>query len=115
MPGQGNPLGNNVGADEKAAPSVVNGTLQAAPDGLRRDIDQTGTLAEMDVFQRQAMIPRYDPSDKGTEPMTEASLSKDKRYGQSYEAAAGVLTVRSGRADAFDGTRTHRTTGMGRP
>jgi uncharacterized protein (DUF1501 family) len=24
-------------------------------DGLRRDIDQTGTLAEMDVFQRQAM------------------------------------------------------------
>jgi long-subunit fatty acid transport protein len=43
------------------------------------------------VFERQAMIPRYDPNEQGTEPMTEASLSKDKRYGQSYEVAAGVL------------------------
>jgi long-subunit fatty acid transport protein len=43
------------------------------------------------VFERQAMIPRYDPAEQGKEPMTEASLSKDKHYGQSYELAAGVL------------------------
>lgn len=43
------------------------------------------------VFERQAMIPRYDPNESGTEPMTEESLSKDKHYSQSYELAAGVL------------------------
>jgi len=37
VPGQGNPLGNNVGADEKAAAAVANGTLQAAQDGLGID------------------------------------------------------------------------------
>jgi YVTN family beta-propeller protein len=37
VPGQGNPLGNNVGADEKAAPAVVNGVLQAAQDALGID------------------------------------------------------------------------------
>ena len=37
VPGQGNPLGNNIGADEKAAPAVVNGTLQAAQDALGLD------------------------------------------------------------------------------
>ena len=43
------------------------------------------------VFERQAMIPAYDPGEKGTEPMTEQSLSKDKNYSQSWELAAGVL------------------------
>src|SRR6185295_19358671 len=37
VPGQGNPLGNNIGADEKAAATVVNGTLQAAQDALGID------------------------------------------------------------------------------
>jgi YVTN family beta-propeller protein len=37
VPGQGNPLGNDIGADEKAAPAVANGTLQAAQDALGRD------------------------------------------------------------------------------
>lgn len=35
--GQGNPLGNNIGASEKAAPSVVSGVLQPAQDGLGID------------------------------------------------------------------------------
>jgi hypothetical protein len=37
VPGQGNPLGNNIGADEKAAPTVVSGTQQAAQDALGID------------------------------------------------------------------------------
>jgi YVTN family beta-propeller protein len=37
VPGQGNPLGNNIGADERAAPAVANGTLQAAQDALGID------------------------------------------------------------------------------
>ncbi|HXJ55465.1 MAG TPA: beta-propeller fold lactonase family protein, partial [Verrucomicrobiae bacterium] len=37
VPGQGNPLGNNIGADEKAAATVVNGELQAAQDALGID------------------------------------------------------------------------------
>jgi len=42
VPGLGNPLGNNVGADEKAAPAVANGTLQAAQDALGRDYNSDG-------------------------------------------------------------------------
>src|SRR5207247_7102057 len=42
VPGQGNPLGNNIGADEKAAPAVANGTLQAAQDALGRDDNSDG-------------------------------------------------------------------------
>jgi YVTN family beta-propeller protein len=37
VPGQGNPLSPNIGADEKAAPAVANGTLQAAQDALGID------------------------------------------------------------------------------
>jgi hypothetical protein len=37
VPGQGNDLGNNVGADEKAAPAVASGALQPAQDGLGID------------------------------------------------------------------------------
>src|SRR5262249_1364185 len=37
VPGQGNLLGNNIGADEKAAAAVVNGTQQAAQDALGID------------------------------------------------------------------------------
>jgi YVTN family beta-propeller protein len=42
VPGQGNPLGSDVGADEKAAAAVANGTLQAAQDGLGRDYNGDG-------------------------------------------------------------------------
>jgi YVTN family beta-propeller protein len=42
VPGQGNPLGTDVGADEKAAPAVANGTLQPAQDGLGRDYNGDG-------------------------------------------------------------------------
>ncbi|HYV30065.1 MAG TPA: beta-propeller fold lactonase family protein, partial [Candidatus Binatia bacterium] len=42
VPGGGNPLGNNIGADEKAAPAVANGTLQAAQDALGRDDNSDG-------------------------------------------------------------------------
>ena len=37
VPGQGNPLGNNIGAAEKAAPTVVTNTLVAGQDALGRD------------------------------------------------------------------------------
>jgi hypothetical protein len=37
VPGQGNDLGNNIGADEKAAAAVVGGVLQPAQDGLGID------------------------------------------------------------------------------
>lgn len=42
MPGQGNPLGANIGADEKAAATVVSGALQAAQDGLGIDYNSDG-------------------------------------------------------------------------
>ena len=40
--GQGNPLGNNIGADEKAAPAVVSGVLQVAQDALGIDYNNDG-------------------------------------------------------------------------
>jgi len=42
VPGQGNLFGNNIGADEKAAAAVANGTLQAAQDALGRDYNTDG-------------------------------------------------------------------------
>src|SRR5262249_41243960 len=42
VPGQGNLLGNNIGADEKAAPTVVTNTLQAAQDALGIDYNNDG-------------------------------------------------------------------------
>src|SRR6185369_5007729 len=42
VPGQGNLLGNNIGADEKAAATVVSGTLQAAQDALGIDYNDDG-------------------------------------------------------------------------
>ena len=42
VPGQGNPLGNNIGGDEVAAPAVANGTLQPAQDALGRDYNGDG-------------------------------------------------------------------------
>ncbi len=42
VPGQGNPLGDNIGADEKAAPAVVSGVQQAAQDALGRDYNNDG-------------------------------------------------------------------------
>ncbi len=42
VPGPGKPLGNDVGADEKAAPAVSNGALQAAQDGLGIDYNGDG-------------------------------------------------------------------------
>ena len=42
VPNQGNPLGNNIGADEKAAPTVTGGVLQPAQDALGRDYNNDG-------------------------------------------------------------------------
>jgi hypothetical protein len=42
VPGQGNLLGNNIGADEKAAPAVVGGVQQAAQDALGIDYNSDG-------------------------------------------------------------------------
>lgn len=43
------------------------------------------------VYGKQTMIPLYDPNEAGNEPLTEAGLSKDKNYSQSYELALGFL------------------------
>jgi YVTN family beta-propeller protein len=40
--GQTNLFGNNIGAEEKAAPGVANGVLQAAQDGLGTDYNGDG-------------------------------------------------------------------------
>jgi cytochrome c peroxidase len=42
VPGQGNPIGANIGADEKAAPNVVGGVVQPAKDGLGKDFNNDG-------------------------------------------------------------------------
>ena len=42
VPGQTNDLGNNIGADEKAAAGVFAGTLLAVQDGLGRDYNGDG-------------------------------------------------------------------------
>lgn len=42
VPGQGNNLGNNIGADEKAAPTVAAGALVAGQDALGIDYNSDG-------------------------------------------------------------------------
>jgi YVTN family beta-propeller protein len=42
VPGQGNPLGNNIGADEKAAPTVVTNTFVPGQDALGIDYNSDG-------------------------------------------------------------------------
>jgi YVTN family beta-propeller protein len=42
VPGMGNELGNNIGADEKAAPTVVTNTLIAGQDALGIDYNNDG-------------------------------------------------------------------------
>ena len=42
VPGQGNPLGTNIGADELAAPTVVSGVLQPAQNALGIDYNSDG-------------------------------------------------------------------------
>lgn len=42
VPGQGNPFSPDIGADEKASPVVVNGTLQSAQDALGFDYNADG-------------------------------------------------------------------------
>jgi hypothetical protein len=42
VPGGGNELGNNVGAEEKAAAAVANGALQVAQDALGDDYNSDG-------------------------------------------------------------------------
>jgi YVTN family beta-propeller protein len=49
VPGQGNPFPPNIGADEKAAPAVVNGALQAAQDALGIDYNSDGKGAGFNV------------------------------------------------------------------
>jgi len=44
------------------------------------------------LYKKQDLIPHYDADDPGTkEPLTADSLSRDKRYHQSYEVALGLL------------------------
>ena len=44
------------------------------------------------MFDKQDMIPIYDEEPRGyEEPITAADMSKDKRYGESWEIALGVL------------------------
>jgi YVTN family beta-propeller protein len=42
VPGQGNAIGNNVGADEKAAPAIVAGVSQPPKDALGLDYNDDG-------------------------------------------------------------------------
>ena len=61
VPGQGNPLGNNIGADEKAAPTVATGTLQPAQDALGRDYnsDAKGVGFNVPSLLGLASVPPY--------------------------------------------------------
>ena len=44
------------------------------------------------MFDKQDMIPIYDEEPRGyEEPITAEDMSKDKRYGESWEIAVGVL------------------------
>ena len=43
------------------------------------------------IFEEQKMVPHYDGSEPGSEPLTAEDLSKDKRYSDSFEVALGVL------------------------
>jgi len=49
VPGQGNELGNNIGADEKAAAAVTGGALQPAQDALGIDYNNDGKGAGFNV------------------------------------------------------------------
>ena len=57
VPGQGNPLGDNIGADEKAAPAVVTNTLQVAQDGLGIDYNADGRGVGFNVPSLLGLYP----------------------------------------------------------
>lgn len=40
-------------------------------------------------FEKQVISPGYDPDEPGTEPLTEAQLSRDKNYSVSWELGIG--------------------------
>ncbi|MFC1482323.1 OmpP1/FadL family transporter [Myxococcota bacterium] len=43
------------------------------------------------VYERQRIVPIYDPADEGEEPFTEESLSADKNYTDSFQITGGIL------------------------
>lgn len=49
-----------------------------------------GRLWFYQLFETQRIAPIYDPDAPGAEPMTEASLSRDKHYRMSFQISGGV-------------------------
>ena len=43
------------------------------------------------LYKKQKITPYYNPGDKGTAPISEASLSRDKSYSPSWQVAGGFL------------------------
>jgi len=43
------------------------------------------------IFERQSMVPIYDATEPGDEPLSADALSKDKHYTNSWELAWGLL------------------------
>lgn len=43
------------------------------------------------IFEKQSMVPVYDPAEPGEEPLSADALSKDKHYSNSWELAWGLL------------------------
>ena len=43
------------------------------------------------LIERQALVPVYDPNEKGKEPLTEEGLSRNKDYNISYQVCGGLM------------------------
>jgi long-subunit fatty acid transport protein len=55
------------------------------------EIGIEGRLWLYTLYKKQVMRPIYDPNETGEEPLTEASLSKNKDYSNSWDLAVGWL------------------------
>lgn len=91
VPGQGNDLGNNVGADEKAAAAVTAGVLQPAQDGLGRDYNNDGRGIGFNVPSLLGLhhVPPF--MHNGAAESLAAVLSDVKHWSNSGQPS-GVLT-----------------------
>lgn len=75
---------------EQAIPHAIFGGVNIAL-GSRVELAVDVRFWFYNAFSMQTIRPIYDPNEKGTEPLTEASLSKDKQYKLSWQITGGVL------------------------
>jgi long-subunit fatty acid transport protein len=59
--------------------------------GTRVELGLDARFWLYNLYDRQTIRPIFNPDEPGSEPITEATLSRDKHYELSYQLTAGVL------------------------